>query len=264
MIARIAGLALVLSLAAACGSDTATPADDGSEPDRRTDTDYVADGLPAPFGEGDVLRLTLGGDTISFQATCNILSGNLQREGDVLRVSNLGATEMGCPGAGHEQDEWLMDFFSGGPTATMDGTDLALRQGEVEIWFVPESEAGVGAEPEVPLVGTQWTLTGIEETDGDSVGIMTIPPAVDAGVAIEGQRMVVRTGCNRGSAEVTVLDERLVLGPLALTRMACTGAADEVERGVVRVLDGHEVDWSISGTQLRLTRGDHALIYDAE
>ena len=122
----------------------------------------------------------------------------------------------------------------------------------------------MSAEPEVPLEGTQWTLTGIEETDGDSVGMMMIPPTVDAGVAIEDQRLVVRTGCNRGSAQVTVLEDRLELGPLALTRMACTGAADEVERGVVRVLDGSEVDWTISGTQLRLTRGDHALIYDAE
>ena len=263
MIGRIAGLALLLSLVA-CGSDTATPGDDGSQPDRRTGTDYVADGLPAPFVDGDVLRLTLGEDTLSFQATCNIFSGNLEREGDVLHVTSLGGTEMGCPGAGHEQDEWLVDFFSGGPTATMDGTDLALRKGDVEIWFVPESEAGVSAEPEVPLEGTQWTLTGIEKTDGDSVGMMTIPPTVDAGVAIQEQRLVVRTGCNRGSAEVTVHEDRLELGPLALTRMACAGAADEVERGVVRVLDGPEVDWSISGTQLRLTQGDHALIYDAE
>jgi heat shock protein HslJ len=224
----------------------------------------VADGLPAPFVEGDVLRLTLGEDTLSFQATCNIFSGNLEREGDVLHVTNLGGTEMGCPGAGHEQDEWLVDFFSGGPTATMDGTDLALRKGDVEIWFVPESEAGVSAEPEVPLEGTQWTLTGIEEADGDSIGMMTIPPMVDAGVAIDEERLVVRTGCNRGSAEVTVHDDWLELGPLALTRRACTGAADEVERGVVRVLDGPEVDWSIRGTQLRLSQGDHALIYQAK
>ncbi len=263
MIGRIAGLALMLSLTAACGSDTATPAADGS-PDRRTGTDYVSDGLPAPFVEGDVLRLTLGEGTISFQATCNTFSGNLEREGDVLHVSNLGGTEMGCPGAGQKQDQWLVDFFSAGPTETMDGTDLALRNGDVEIWFVPESEAGVSEEPEVPLEGTQWTLTGIEETDGDSVGMMTIPPTVDAGVQIDGQRLIVRTGCNRGSAEVTVRDERLELGPLALTRMACPGVADEVERGVVRVLDGTEVGWSISGTQLRLTQGDHALIYDAE
>ena len=133
MIRRIASLALMLSLAAACGSDTATPADDGSEPDRRTGTDYVSNGLPAPFVEGDVLRLTLGEDMISFQATCNIFSGNVEREGDVLHVSNLGGTEMGCPGAGQKQDQWLVDFFSAGPTTTMDGTDLALRNGDVEI-----------------------------------------------------------------------------------------------------------------------------------
>src|SRR5688500_5920022 len=110
MIGRIAGLALILALAAACGSETATPGDGGGDPtpDQGIGGDYVSDGLPAPFGEGDVLRLSLADGTISFQATCNTMSGNATWDGGPLVVTNVGGTEMGCPGAGFEQDEWLV------------------------------------------------------------------------------------------------------------------------------------------------------------
>jgi heat shock protein HslJ len=264
MIGRIAGLALILALAAACGSDTATPGDADPKPDQRVGGDYVSDALPAPFGDGDVLRLTLADGTISFQATCNIMSGNAMWDDGVLSVTNVGGTEMGCPGAGFEQDEWLVDFFTSEPAVRRDGDDVSITRGVDEIWFVPAGEGGSGAGPDVTLDGTVWTLTGIEETDGDSVGIMGIPPSVDAGVTIEGTRMQVRTGCNGGSTDVTVLDDQLELGPLALTKMACMGAAGEVERGVLQVLDGSVLEWSISGTQLRLANGDHALVYESE
>ena len=261
MIGRIVGLALLLLLLGACGSDTATPA--ASDPDPAIGGDYVSDGLPAPFGDGDVLRLTLADGTASFQATCNSMSGNATWDDGVLRVDNIGGTEMGCPGAGFAQDEWLVDFFSSEPTVTLDGDDVSLTSGEDTIWFVPAEEGGVGAAPGVRLDGTVWNLTGIEETDGDSVGIVVVPAKVDATLTIEGQRMLVRTGCNRGSADVLVSDDRLELEPLTLTKVACTGVAGEVERGVLRVLDGSPLSWRINGTQLRLENGDHALVYEA-
>ena len=53
------GLALLLPLLAACGSETATPGDDIPAPDQGIGGDYVSNGLPAPFTDGDVMRLTL-------------------------------------------------------------------------------------------------------------------------------------------------------------------------------------------------------------
>jgi heat shock protein HslJ len=261
MIGRIVGLALLLPLLAACGSDTATPGD--ADPDLAIGGDYVSNGLPAPFKDGDVMRLTLDDGSIGFQATCNSMSGNASWDDGVLRVDSIGGTEMGCPGAGFDQDEWLVDFFSSEPAVALDGDDLSITRGDDTIWFVPAEEGG-GAGPAVPLDGTVWTLTGIEETDGDSVGITGVPGKVEATLTIEGQRMLVRAGCNRGSADVLVSDDRLELEPLALTKMACAGVAGEVERGVLQVLDGSPLTWRINGTQLRLENGDHALVYDAE
>jgi heat shock protein HslJ len=264
MIGGIAGAALVLWLVAACGSDTATPGDADPEPTPGIRGDYVSDGLPAPFGEGDVLRLTLANGTISFQATCNTMSGNATWDDGSLVVTNVGGTEMGCPGAGFEQDEWLVDFFTSEPAIRLDGGDVAIARGEDEIWFVPASEGGAGAGPDVPLDGTVWTLTGIEETDGDSVGIMVIPPKVQAILTIEGDRVAVETGCNTGGGKVTVRDDLLVLRGMGFTLVGCLGVAGEVERGVLRVLDGSVLDWSISGTRLRLANGDRALVFEAE
>lgn len=263
MIRRVVGLALLLPVLAACGDQRAGTVDAVEAPEQGIGGDYVSNGLPSPFRDGDVMRLTLDDGSISFQATCNIMSGNATWDNGVLRVDSIGGTEMGCPGAGFDQDAWLVDFFSSEPAVAQDGDDVSITRGDDTIWFVPAEEGGAGADPAVPLDGTAWTLTGIEETNGDSVGIMGVPGKVEATLTIEGQRMLVRTGCNRGSADVLVGDDRLDLEPLALTKMACAGVAGEVERGVLQVLDGSPLTWRINGTRLRLENGDHALVYDA-
>lgn len=261
MVGRILGLALLLPLLAACGSETATPR---VAPDPGIGGDYVSNGLPAPFEDGDVMRLTLADGTISFQATCNSMSGNATWDEGVLRVDTIGGTEMGCPGAGFDQDEWLVDFFSSEPAVALDGDDLSITRDEDTIWFVPAEEGGIGADPAVPLEGTTWALTRIEETDGDSVGILGVPAKVEATLVIEGDQISVESGCNTGSGKVTVVDDMLELRDVGFTLMGCLGPEGEVESGVLQVLAEHDVEWSISGTQLRLTNGDHALVYDAK
>jgi len=264
MIGRILALALVALPLVACGSETATPGDAAPVPDQRIHGDYVSDALPTPFAGGDVVRLTFKDGTISFQATCNTMSGNATWDDGVLRVDNIGGTEMGCPGAGFEQDEWLVDFFGGSPSISADGDDLAITRGGDEVRFVPADGAGPGPGPDVPMDGTVWTLTGIEETDGDSVSFTRVPRTVTADLTIESSKVRVRTGCNSGSGHVTVVDDRLELRHMGFTLMGCIGVAGEVERGAMAVLGEREVRWSISGSQLRLEHGDHALIYDAE
>lgn len=255
MIRIAVALAAALMLTG-CGAEQAASPSDPAGPTG----DFVADDLPDPFGPDDQLRVTLSHDGVSFTATCNHMSGSTEVVDRALVVTGIGGTEMGCPGPGFAQDEWLVEFFSGSPELERKDPGFTLSDGDVTLRFLP---AGDGID-QVQLEGTPWTLNGIEETDGDSVGFTTIPPEVEAGVTIEGGTMLVRTGCNRGRTEVTVLDEQLELGPLALTRMACSGPAGEVERGVLQVLDAPAVEWRIDGTQLRLTNGDRALVYDAE
>jgi heat shock protein HslJ len=73
------------------------------------------------------------------------------------------------------------------------------------------------------------------------------------------------TGCNRGTATVTLATDRTgaTFGPLALTRMSCGEAASGVEAAVATVLDG-EVELAIDGAGLTITKGDQALTYRAK
>ena len=262
----LAPLVVLLPLLAGCGAEGAPPpADDGSGDDTALSGEYVADGLPAPFSEGDVLRVTFGEGELSFSATCNQMSGTADWDTSTLAVSSVGGTEMGCPGDGFAQDEWLVDFFTSDPSIAVDGTDVRLSADGTEIWLVPADElAPGGTGPDVALEGTHWTLTGIEEADGDSVGMLMVPKEVEAWVEIDAGQLRFRAGCNAGGGPAEVVDDRLELGEVAIELVGCRGVEAEIERLSVPVLMADSARWSVAGDELRLTRGDTSLVYAAE
>ena len=260
MNSRLALLA-ALPLLAACGTGTETPPQGTPAPADGPVGDYVAEALPAPFVDGDTLRVTFRDGEISFQATCNTMSGLADWDDGVLRVSSVGGTEMGCPGAGFEQDEWLVDFFTSSPDLTVDGNDVRLANDDDEIWLVPADEVPPG--PAAALEGTDWRLTGIEETDGDSIGMTGVPRRLGARLEIDGDRIVFDTGCNGGGGHVSVRDDRLRLRRVAIELRGCPGLRQQLEGAQVPVLMAKRVDWSIDGRELRLTRGSTSLLYRA-
>jgi len=252
-----------LPLLASCGADTAAPPQGTPAPADAPVGNYVADGLPAPFEDGDSLRATFRDGEISFQATCNTMSGRAEWDDGVLRVSNVGGTEMGCPGTGFEQDEWLVEFFTSSPEFLIDGTDVRLSADDDEIWLVPADEVAPDPGPDAALEGTDWRLTGIEETDGDSIGMMVVPRRLKARLEIDGGQMLFFAGCNAGGGGVKVLDDRLRLRRVAIELTACLDIRQQVESAQLPVLMAKWVDWSIGGRELRLTRGVTTLIYRA-
>ena len=253
-----------------CGSDTAAPRTGGDPtPDDAgsgaVSGDYVVEGLPAPFAEGDLLRVTFGDGALSFQATCNTFSGTAAWEaGGVLRVSGLGGTEMGCPGAGHEQDQWLVDFFTAAPEVSVDGTDVRVATADTEIWLVPADEVAPGPGADADLVGTRWQLRGIEETDVDAVSMMMVTRTRRPVLLTVGKESIgFDTTCNTGGGDVRVVGDRLRLRNVVTTLRACLDERGEIEQGVMSVLGEQWVDWEIAGRELRLTVGDTALVYRA-
>lgn len=230
------------------------------------DGEYVSDGAPnPPFRDGsEPIRLTLRDGEISFTASCNQFSGQATLDDGVLRTSTLGGTEMGCPGVRQTQDEWMIDFFGSAPALELDGTDLAVRSDTHQVWFVPEDEVA-SDEPgdEDDLIGTHWRLTGIGETDGDSIGMMVIPDDVTATIRFADGGVRIRPGCNQGGGPVRIEAGTITFsGGIALSAAACPDARGAVERDVMRVLDG-PVSWSISGDELRLRTSDgrHELVF---
>jgi heat shock protein HslJ len=228
--------------------------------------EYLGDGPARVFPDGSApIRLTLRDGEISFTASCNQFSGQATWDDGVLRTSALGGTEMGCPGARQKQDDWMIEFFGSSPTLELDGTDLAVRSDETRVWFVPADEVPSDKPGDAEdLTGTEWQLTGIEERDGDSVGLMVVPRHVAATIRFEDEEVTFHTGCNAGGGAAEIAGDTINLGELEQTLVHCFGAKGEVEEGVTRVLQGKStVSWSVSGDQLRLVTRDgrHGLVY---
>lgn len=248
-------------LLAACGEAGPTGTVDGAP---RPAGEYVVDGPPAPFDEGDRVEISFTDDGLAFTTGCNGHQSDSATWTDgVVRAGGFSATEMGCPGDGNDEDAWLATFLSSSPTITIDGTDVRLATADAELWLVPADEVAPPEGEDVALEGTRWRLTGIEERDGDAVGMLMVPPRLGAWVEIGDGEIRFGTGCNTGGGEVTLEGDTLRLRRTVLSQVGCRGAGAELEGKQVRVLLEDEVAWEIAGDQLRLTRGDTTLVYAA-
>lgn len=97
------------------------------------------------------------------------------------------------------------------------------------------------------LVGTHWmakSLAGRAVPEGVAVTLEFPEPGKVAG----------RSGCNRYGGPIGSTDGRLVIGPLAMTRMACPPPQSEFEALFVATIDKAQ----------RLERDNSALVLIAE
>ena len=107
------------------------------------------------------------------------------------------------------------------------------------------------------LRGTWWRLVELEGT-----------PALPGSSAEREPHLVLgadttsasgSTGCNRFSGRFTLMGDRLRLGPLATTRMACVDdALNRQEQALVRALEATDRA-AVEGTTLRLWAGERLL-----
>jgi heat shock protein HslJ len=252
---------LALLLAACGGGDDPFPIDLESPPGLPAG-EFVAGDLPAPYGPGDAVRVTFAGREVTFQATCNTMSGSAFADDDgVLTVRSVGGTEMGCPGQGFEQDEWLVDFFTSKPVLETLDLGFSLSGGGTTLRFLPP-EASPAVDDE-PLEGTLWRLAGVEERDGDAVGMTVVPRRTDAWLRIAKGELRFDTGCNSGGGDVRVEGDRLRFRRVVVTTAGCLGPGAELEGPQVEVLVHRQAAWAVDGDQLRISRGPTALLYTA-
>lgn len=247
---------LLVPLLGACGDSGAGGAVASEEPGL-PEGQYAAVGLPEPFDSADELSLRVAGGEVSFQATCNTMSGTASVEGDRLVVDSIGGTEMGCEDPGADQDRWLTDFFGSRPELVADGDGFVLRGEGVDIPFRPADEVG----HHVPLDSVVWLLTGIEETDGDAVSMRPVPAGLGAGFEVTGAHFRLETGCNTASGSVVVGEGTLETGRTLVTERGCDDRA--LEEAQLGVITGDDVTWSVDDDRLQLGNGDVTLLYEA-
>jgi heat shock protein HslJ len=254
---RLAVPLVALSVFGACGSDTTfsdtstQPADsEASVPasdldlDGRTFVSTEVDGHDLVVDSQ--IRLSFQEGSVSINAGCNTLVGGYTIEGETLQVPVLAMTQMACDPALMDQDTWLSETFSGSPTLALEGDDMTVTAADGSTITFLDAEV---AEPDQPLEGTRWVVSGLLANEG----ISTVPIGAEASITITDGTAAVEAGCNTGSAPVTITDTTITFGPMILTRMACPQPQMDLENAVVAVLDG-EVTYTIDSSTLQLRK----------
>lgn len=249
LVASLTGCAGDAARDGAAGEHPAAPA---ALPQGRTfvSTAVTAAGQPKPLVPGTTIRLRIPSpDRISVQAGCNTAEGTARIDGTTLVVDDLATTDMGCEQALQQQDEWIHGFFRARPTWDLTGTDLVLKNADLELTFTDRA----GAEPARPLIDTKWSLNTVVGAGGTA---SSVPAGVSATITFTADgRVTGNTGCNSFGGTATVTGTQITFGDLASTRRACVGAGGAVEADVLRVLAG-TATYRIEGDRLILEATD--------
>ena len=137
-------MALVALGVAGCGSDDSSEATDDSSTSA-SGTAVTADDLEGStyvstsvtgydLAAGSTINLSFDGPRMQVAAGCNIMSAAYDvTDGTLAWTGEPAATMMACPDDLMAQDQWLIELFQGGVTATSDGSTLTLANDEVTI-----------------------------------------------------------------------------------------------------------------------------------
>jgi heat shock protein HslJ len=240
---------ILLLLALTACSGMPRPTLDGSE---WLSTAVTEDGADRPLVDGTRIRLSFTDGQLGASAGCNTMGGGYRIEGGRLVFEGGGMTEMGCDDARHAQDDWLFEFLGSQPSVAQEGDKLTLTSGGTVIALQDRETA----EPDLPLVGTTWTVDAI--ISGDAVS--SVPgDAVATLVFTDDGRVEVDTGCNTGGGTYEVADGTLRIREVVTTLIGCGGTAGQLEAAVMAVINAEELDFAIDAGTLTLMAGDHGL-----
>jgi heat shock protein HslJ len=231
------------------GEQPGAPA--GALPAGRTfvSTAVTQAGTAKPLVAGTSIRLQILDDArIAVQAGCNTAQGAARLDAGALVVDDLAVTEIGCEEALHQQDEWITGFFRERPAWRLDGDTLVLTGKDIELRMTDNAQA----QPARTLVGTRWMVDTLVSAGASS----SIPTGTAAFVTFAPDGAVTgSTGCNSFGGTAKVDAKTIDFGELIMTKMACDGAAGNLEATVLNVLD-QPLTYRIEGGRLFLEAPD--------
>ena len=192
---------------------------------------------------------------LSASAGCTTINGPCTIEGTTLVAGNLARTEMACVPAVMAQEQWLSQLLSSKPTVSIEGVSLTLAGGGATALLVDRAVAQ--AAP--PIQGTTWLLTTV------ITGQTASTPRADmeSTLLIEGDRLSIQGGCNRGGATVTIAGNVLQTGPMMMTKMACEPAGQALDQTLIDVL-GASPSIRVESQNLYLDTDATSLVYVAK
>jgi heat shock protein HslJ len=248
-VAALAATIVIMLAGCAVGADD-PPGSGGQDgwPTGRTflSTAIVESGQPKTLVEGTRIRLSFDEDgRVSAHAGCNHMGGVGRLDAGTLVVTELATTEMGCPGGLHEQDEWIAEVLTSGPTMGLAGDVLTLTGATTTITLLDREVA----DPDRPLVGTAWVIDSI--ITGDAVS--SVPSDEPAVFSIDSSGAFhATTGCVGGQVrgQVEIAGDRVIL--TVTDELPCAGAGNGLDEAVRAILQG-ELTYEITASRLTLT-----------
>jgi len=242
MTALVAGLLL-----SACGEDVGRAADAGVD---LTGSWHLVSGGDADGSfdlTGRSVTLVVEGDTASGTSACNHYSGDLDLEGDSVRLSGMSGTEMACEPAVMDLERRYLDALGVVARAERSGDALTLSG--------PGRRLGFELDPPVqdaPLIDTTWVLESIVDGDVVSSALPGSELRLSGNGTLEGL-----TGCGAMTGRFEVAADTVAVTGLATEPGGagpCPGDEKEQHDQMVAVLrDGFTAQ--VEGDRLRLRTG---------
>lgn len=245
--------ALLVGLTAACGLVPGLGGNLDLAGRAFVSTSVTVGGVDFALVDGTQIRIGFSDDgMMTANAGCNHFGAPYRIDGGVLVITDGAVTEMACQLELAEQDEWVFALLGSQPLISLDGDELVLQDDQTIITLLDREVV----EPDLPLVGPVWTVTAL--INGDAV--TSVPEGVTATIVFtEDGLVMVNTGCNSGNGSVDIRQVTIRFGDLALTRMACEGAAAQMEAAMLRVLRADVVGYTVDASTLELSIAGYGL-----
>ena len=216
-------------------------------------TDYLGPaGALVPVAADVMATATFADGAVAGSTGCNRYHGTYVADRGALSVGPLAMTMMACEPERTAVERAFTGGLAAAVTYAIDGGTLELTgtDGRVVLRF--------RAAAALPLVGTRWIATGINNGRG---GVVSALEGVEVSAVFgDDGRVTGSGGCNRFGGPYTFDGETLAIGPLATTRKACPGpeGVGEQESAYFAAL-GRVATWLIREGRLQLRAADGAL-----
>jgi heat shock protein HslJ len=266
---RMAGVVVALILAiAACGDSDTVQSSDGDAFSEALDgrqfwsTRVVEGSVDRPLVEGTRIQLRFDDGSIGASAGCNSMGGPFEVEdGSALVVPELVMTEIGCDGPRHAQDEFVLALLSASPTITLVGDVLVLSTETTTVELLDREVA----DPDRPIIGTQWKVTGFIEGE---VAMSMVVDEAGSVVFSDDSTMTGSDGCSPFAFSVEVSDGSIggpvegdgelqfgIKDPGSLDPADC-GSEREYAEAFNELFATGDASYTIDGPNLTVLNGD--------
>jgi heat shock protein HslJ len=242
---------LVISLSAILMSACATPSGNAA-PLPGTKWELVTLNGTAPV-EGTSVTLFFGeDDRAGGNASCNTYSGSYKVAGSNLTFEQMMSTMMACETAINEQEQAYLKVLGETKSYEVTGGNLILKDasGNALAVFAPYQPASLEGE---------WQAIGINNGKQAVVSVMngtTVTAVFGADGKLSGN-----DGCNNYNGTYTLDGDKITIGPIATTRMACDQAVMDQETAYLNAL-AKASTYTLGKDSLELRDADGALLVD--